>query len=50
MTVAELIARLQTKDQSDEVEFIVVKLTGEIVTMLAMSQAKPMIKVLKLLA
>jgi hypothetical protein len=47
-TVAELIKHLETKDQASEVEFIVVKTSGEIVCMDVQSQAVPMIKALKM--
>lgn len=48
MKISELIAILQTKDQDASVQYIVVKGTGEVVTALVGTQAKPMIKVLKL--
>lgn len=48
MKVAELIEKLKEKDQAAEVEFIVVKTDGELVTMDVSKQAKPLIKLLKM--
>lgn len=48
ITVAELIRRLQTKVQSDEVEFIVCKTDGELVCADIEKQAKAMAKLLKM--
>jgi len=47
MTVAELIDKLKQKDQGAEVEYIVVKTTGELVVADVSKQAKPMTKFLK---
>lgn len=48
MTIADLIEKLKTKDQSADVQFIIVKTDGEIVAAVVSSeQAKSMTKLLK---
>lgn len=48
MTVAELVVKLQAKDQTAEVEFIVVKTDGEVVCADIAKQAKSIGKFLKM--
>lgn len=49
-TIAQLIEKLKEKDQAAEVEFIVLKTDGELVTMDVAKHAKVLIKMLKLFA
>lgn len=46
-TIAEFIKILETKDPTEEVEFIVCKTDGEIVAVDVQKQAQPIIKMLK---
>lgn len=48
ITVADLIKQLETKDPNAEVEAIVATTEGQIVVMYVATQAKPIIKVLRL--
>lgn len=48
MTIADLIAALQKKEQDMPVEFIICKADGQIVMMDVAKQAKPMQKALRL--
>lgn len=47
MNVSELVERLKLKDQTAEIEFIVVTTDGLLVTANVGKQAKPMVKFLK---
>lgn len=48
VTVATLIGWLREKDQTAEVEFVVVQPDGKVLAMLVEKQAKAIMKVLKL--
>ena len=48
--IADLITTLQSKDQAEEVEYlIIVQATGELVAVNAHEQAKPMARFLKMI-
>jgi len=47
MNIAQLIEKLNQKDQSAEVEYIICKADGEIIAMKVEKQTKPIINMLK---
>lgn len=47
-TIADLVSVLQSKDQSMPVEYLVVSPAGQLVAMDIQYQAKPMVKLLKM--
>lgn len=48
ITIAGLIKNLKTKNQAVEVEYVICKTNGELVSVDVAKQAKPLIKMLKL--
>jgi hypothetical protein len=48
ITIADLVLALQSKDQTMPVEYLVVSPAGQLVAMNIQHQAKPMVKVLKM--